>query len=150
MQNPGLGDSDHTCINFVLNCYAKVDRIKLPNYFKANYKTIRERLSVVNWISELDADFITGYVNFIRILELSMGGCIPDKSKRKEKNIYLTPEAIRKKNLKNKLWRRYIRTTGDYDRIRFNSVKNELRSLTIKLKLEFERRLAHNIKTSPL
>ena len=59
MQNPGLGDSDHTCINFVLNCYAKDDdRIKLPNYFKAKYKTIRERLSAVNWTSELDADFI--------------------------------------------------------------------------------------------
>ena len=73
MQNPGLGDSDHTCINFDLNCYAKDDdRIKMPNYFKANYKTIRERLSAVNWTSELDADFITGYINFIRILELSM------------------------------------------------------------------------------
>ena len=70
MQNPGLGDSDHICINFVLNCYANDDRIKLPNYFKAHYKTIRERLSAVNWTSELDADFITGYINFIRILEL--------------------------------------------------------------------------------
>ena len=86
MQNRGLGDSDHTCINFVLNCYAKVDdRIKLPNYLKANYKTIREMLSAVNWTSELDADFITGYINFIRILELSTDGCIPDKSKWKEK-----------------------------------------------------------------
>ena len=41
-----------------------------------------------------------------------MEGCIPDKSKRKEKNIYLTPEAIRKKNLKNKLLKRYTRTRG--------------------------------------
>ena len=122
MQNPGLGDSDHTGINFLLNCYAKDDdRIKLPNYFKANHKTIRE--SAVNWTSELDADFMTGYINFIRILELSMEGCIPDKSKWKEKNICLTPEAIRKKNLKNKLWRSYTRTRGNYNRIRFNSVQ---------------------------
>ena len=89
-----------------------------------------------------------------------MEGCVPDKSKRKEKIIYLTPEAIRKKNLKNKLWRsmacyivghgrRYTRTRGNYDRTRFNSVKNELRSLTRKLKLEFERSLAQNIKTPP-
>ena len=98
MQNPGLGNSDHTCINFVLNCYAKDDdRIKLLNYFKTNYKSIRERLSAVNWTSELDANFITGYINFIRILVLSMEGCIHDKSKQKEKNIYLTPEAIRNK-----------------------------------------------------
>ena len=62
---------------------------------------------------------------------------------------YPTPEAIRKKNLKNKLWRRYTRTRGNYDCIQFNSVKNELRSLTRKLKLVIERSLAQNIKISP-
>ena len=54
MQNPGLGNNGHTWINFVLNCYAKDDdRIKLPNYFRANYKTTRERLSAVNWTSRI-------------------------------------------------------------------------------------------------
>ena len=71
-------------------------------------------------------------------------------SKRKEKNIYLTPEAIRKKNLKNKLWRYQDIPELEVITIACGlSVKNELRSLTRKLKLEFERRLAHNIKTSP-
>ena len=57
--------------------------------------------------------------------------------------------SIRKKNLKNKLWRRYIRTGSNYDRTRFNTAKNELRSLTRNLRLKFESTIAENIKASP-
>ena len=40
----------------------------------------------------------------------------------------MTPEAIRKKNLKNKLWRRYTRTRSNYDHTRYKRIKNELKS----------------------
>ena len=79
-----------------------------------------------------------------------MEGCIPEyNSKKKTRNIYLTPEAIRKKDLKNKLWQKYTRSRGNYDRRRYNKVKNELRSLTRKLNLKSEANIAANIKTSP-
>ena len=79
-----------------------------------------------------------------------MEGCIPEyNSKKKTRNIYLTPEALREKDLKNKLWQKYTRSRGNYDRRRYNKVKNELRSLTRKLKLKFEANIAANIKTSP-
>ena len=79
-----------------------------------------------------------------------MEGCIPEyNSKKKTRNIYLTAKAIRKKDLKNKLWQKYTRSRGNYDRRRYNKVKNELRSLTRKLKLKFEANIAANIKTSP-
>ena len=79
-----------------------------------------------------------------------MEGCVPEyKQDQKKKNIYLTPEAIRKKNLKNKLWNRYTRTRNNYDRTRYKVVKNELRALTRKLRLQFEGNIAQNIKTSP-
>ena len=74
-----------------------------------------------------------------------MDGCIPEYHRqRKTKNVYLTatPEAIRKKNLKNKLWRRCIRTRSNYDRTRFITVKNELRSPTRNLRLKFENTIA--------
>ena len=127
-QNPGLGDSDHTCINFVLNCYAEVSNpITRPNYFKANYKKIRERLSKIIWSSKLHGNFTTAYLMFVEILDSSMEGCIPEyKSGSSKKNIYFTSEAIRKKNLKNKLWRRYTRNKSSYDKRRYNTVKNEL------------------------
>ena len=63
--------------------------------------------------------------------------------------MYLTPEAIRKKDLKNKLWQKYTRSRGNYDLGRYRKVKNELRSLTRKLKQKFEANIAANIKTSP-
>ena len=107
----------------MLNCYHEVKNMgQAKNYFNGDYIRIRERLSHVNWPSELVRDFPTAFVNFSKILEASMDGCIPGYyRKRKTKNIYLTAEAIRKKNLKNKLWRRYIRTRSNRDRTRLNT-----------------------------
>ena len=61
----------------------------------------------------------------------------------------MTPEAIWKKDLKNRLWRRYKGSGCDYDRSRYTKVKNELRSLTRKLRMQFEKGIAENIKVSP-
>ena len=147
----GLGDSDHICIYFVLNCYHEDKNTgQVRNCFESDYATIRERLSHVNWTSELRGDFSTTFVKCSQILAVSMDGCSSEYHRqRKTKNLYLTPEAIRKKNLKNKLWRHYIRTRSNYDRTRFNTAKNELRSLTRNLRLKFESTIAENIKTSP-
>ena len=151
IQNPGLGGSDHICINFDLNCYAEtIDPTKLPNYFKGNYNEINKRLSNINWLSELTSDLITDYIKVCTILACAIDGCIPEyNSKKKTRNIYLTPEAIRKKDLKNKLWQKYTRSRANYDRRQYNKVKNELRALTRKLKLKFEANIAANIKTLP-
>ena len=118
IHNPGLDESDHICINFDLNCYAEtIDPTKVPNYFKGDYKEINKRLSNVKWLSELTSDFITDYIKFCMILVSAMEGCIPEyNSKKKTRNIYLTPEALRKKDLKNKLWQKYTRSRGNYDR----------------------------------
>ena len=148
--NSGLGDSDHECINFTLNCYEDVnDMVKKLNFFKADYVTIRDRLSQINWIPELEGDFSTAYVNFSNVLEEAMEGCTPEYNVSKKKSIYMTAEAIRKKNLKNKLWRRYKSTRCDYDRMRYIRVKNDLRSLTRRLRFQFENNMALNIKASP-
>ena len=134
--NAGLGESDHTCIDFTLDCYQENKQLlDIPNFFKADYKTIRKRLAKVNWISELEGDFITAYCNFSYILEKSMEGCIPKFNIGQKNNLYLNHDAIRKKNLKNKLWRRFTRTQTNYDRKRYTQVKNELRSLTRMLRL---------------
>ena len=79
-----------------------------------------------------------------------MEGCIPEyKMRSKSKNIYFTNEATRLKNTKNKLWRRYTRMRTSYNHTRYTSVKNQLRRLTRKLRVDFEKDVAKNIKTSP-
>ena len=54
------------------------------------------------------------------------------------------------KNLKQKLWKRYIRTGNVYDRTRYIIiVKNELRTLTRNLSVNFEMNMALNMKNTP-
>ena len=53
------------------------------------------------------------------------------------------------KKLKEKLWKRYIRTGNEYDRAMYIIVKNELRTLTRNLRVNFEMNMALNIKNKP-
>ena len=79
---------------------------------------------------------------------LKMQRCVPEyKSERKK--MYLTTEAMRKKYLKNKLWRHYKRTKCDYDRTRYITVKNELRSLKGNLRIQFANDIAQYVKSAP-
>ena len=122
----------------------------MRNHFEADFTTIRDRLSKVNWIPKLHGDFKTGYIEFCNILEEATEGCIPQYRKStKRKNIYLTPEAIRKKDLKNKLWRRYKKSKCGYDRTRYIRIKNELRTMTRTLRLQCEYNIAQDVKNSP-
>ena len=149
--NPGLGDSDHECLSFSLDCY-KDDRVNLenrPNYYKADFVTIKERLQL-NWSSFLTGKFLEDYLTFMNIMEKSLEGCVPNYTSMKtKKNVYLTPEAVRLKNLKNKLWRRYKYSKTEYDHQRFKRVKNDLRHRTRKLRLHFEWNIVQDMKSSP-
>ena len=53
------------------------------------------------------------------------------------------------KNRKNMLWRRYKKTGLQYDHTRFKQVKNQLRSLTRRLKQTFENEIAQDAKSAP-
>ena len=104
----------------------------------------------VDWAEALRGDFLAAYSAFLEKLEDAMNGCIPKRVNTKErKNIYLTPDAMRKKDLKNRLWRRYKHTKSHYDRTRYVRTKNSLRSLTRNLRRTFESKLAKDLKTSP-
>ena len=112
----------------------------IPNYHN---ETIRSRLKDTDWIPMLRGGFLEAYKNFITILEHAMEGCVPNKVKgKKRKNMYISSEAIKMKNLKNKLWRRYKKSGTNYDLLRFRRLKNQLRSLTRRLRLNFENDIA--------
>ena len=129
-------------MNFTLTCYVEgADKIKTTNYFKSDYVTIRETLGQVNWVSQLRENFLTAYVNFLNVLGNAMDVCIPEyENVKNKKNIYMIPEAIRKKNLKSKLWRRYKSYGCKYDRSRYTKVKDELRSFNQEIKNSIRKR----------
>ena len=148
---PGLGESDHECLNFLLNCYKEeVDQKPTPNFLKGDYITIRGRLQGVEWVQMLQGEFIESYSAFIQKLGEAMDGCIPNrKTAKMRKSIYLTNEAMRKKDLKNKLWRRYKKTKSTYDYARYKGAKNSLRTLSRRLREEFEKSIAADSKSAP-
>ena len=68
--NPGLGDSDHELIDFIIDTYQPAeDSLVKENFFKADYVTIRDRLKQIDWENELVGNFVTAYPKFIDILK---------------------------------------------------------------------------------
>lgn len=151
VHNPGIGDSDHECLSFDLTCYKdNCEEMKIPNFLKADFETIRSRIEDIDWIPTLRGEFLDAYCKFESILEEAMTGCVPDKGKgKKKKNLYLTTEAVKLKDRKNHLWRRYKKSGMDYDLSRYRQVKNRLRSLTRLLRRNFEMDIAKDAKSAP-
>ena len=146
-----LGDSNHECLMFLFQCYKDILKMpEMPNCFKADYRKIRERLKQIDWQTVLKSDFTNAYCNFTQTLETATDGCIPlRKRNKKNNNFYMTAEATRKKEAKNKLWRRYKSSRCTYDRSRYIKAKNKLLSLTRKSRRDFAKGIAHNIKSTP-
>ena len=61
----------------------------------------------------------------------------------------MTAGAIRLKNAKSRLWKRYVATKTKFDRDKYLRCKNNLRSLTRKLLHDFEQNVASMIKSKP-
>ena len=99
---------------------------------------------------ELRGDFLTAYEKFTARLETAAEGHVPSYGKtREKKSIYLTPDAIRLKDNKNRLWRQYKKTRLEYDHVRFKNAKNRLRVLTRNLRINFEKNIAQDAKLAP-
>ena len=149
---PPLGESDHICMKFKVNCSQHLpgpEQEKL-DIFKANIPRIIQKLSAYNWTELLNSSFQEDYETFFSILERIMLEETPLKIPRAaKKNLYLTREANRVKSQKNRLWRKYLSTRSTFDNLKFKRCKNKLRSLTRRLRRDFERKLSANSKHKP-
>ena len=151
VHTPGLADSDHEILVFTANCYQEI-RINpsMPNYFKSDYVTMSNRLQKIKWPAKLRGGFRESYCTFLSEMDKVTDGCIAAKlNRRKKKNIYMSHDALRLKDRKERLWRKYKSTRTYYDRERYLKAKNTLRSLTRKLRLDFESEIANDIKSEP-
>ena len=149
--NPALGESDHECLDFFLDCYKEKPRSKpQPNYYKADFTTIIKRLEKVDWKKELKGDFLERYRTFLMIMSKALEGCIPERTgKLKKRNMYMTKDTLKLKDLKAKLWKRYKQSRTHYDNQRYRRVKNELRTITRRLRESFESNIAKEVKNQP-
>ena len=151
LHKPGLADSDHEILGFTANCYQEnCSNPSMPNYYKSDYVTMSNRLQKIQWMVKLRGGFVESYRTFLTEMDKVMDGCISAKlSRRKKKSIYMSHDALRLKDRKEKLWRKYKSSKTYYDRERYLKAKNALRSLTRKLRLDFESEIANDIKSEP-
>ena len=88
---PGLGDIDHITLTFDLICqneyYEKLQ--PQPNFFKADYSRIRNKLAEVNWVESLSGNFKKSYGLFIENLTLAMEGNVPNRTLVRKNTIYI-------------------------------------------------------------
>ena len=148
----GLGKSDHVILRFDLLCYTHQQEhtSARPNYFKGNPEKFKHMLQETNWdqAADLGIDdkfrFISNRVNKCAL------ECFP-KSRRKgtRRNIYINGQALRLKREKERLWQAYVRSQDVLDFARYTRCSNKLRSLTRRLRRDFEVKLVRNIKSNP-
>ena len=67
---------------------------------------------------------------------------------RKQNSIYMTREALTLRNRKTKLWRRFASSQDGGDHARFVRARNDLRTLTRKLRRNFEMQLTDKLRTN--
>ena len=149
---PPLGESEHVFIQFKVKCTQSnaLPETKKRNVFKTDYATVIEKLSHYDWDALLNSNFTDDYATFFGILEQLLEDYTPLRPPRKaKKNLYMTREASRFKNKKNKLWRKFKSTNSAFDKTNYNRCKNSFRSLTRRLRREFEINLSAMCKKKP-
>ena len=146
---PGLGKSDHVVLRFGLNCYTtwSVSEIKRLNFHRANFSQLSSMIGDIDWQCLTLLDLEAAYTYFKESLAKVVADCIPTvRGPQSKKNIYMNSHALRLKRRKNQLWHRYLQSQEPLDLARFRTCRNRLRSLTGKLRQEFDSRLVADLK----
>ena len=77
---------------------------------------MRELLSTVNWQGEFDSLETTEAWNlFSTTVDSAIEDCILTFCPSTRKNIYMTGEVLHLKNVKHRLWRKYLQTHHSHD-----------------------------------
>jgi len=130
---PGLGSSDHLCISFNMElpvCQTSDSESLLKyNVYHADYTKMRMLLSRECDMENLSVNDTWDF--FSRTFDEIVKACVPLARPRYSKNIYMNKEALKLKNKKNHLWRKFTISKLSSD---LSACKNALRSLTRQLR----------------
>ena len=152
LYQPGLGLSDHVCLNFDYSCYVEKCNRPIPrfNLYYANFDQLNNLLNSIEWEEALrDLDINNAWKYFSSMFNTFIMECIPMSVPKRKKNLYITREAKSLKNKRNRLWKRYTRSQSRSDYLAYIQARNALRTLTRNLRRQFERQIANNIKEHP-
>ena len=149
---PGLGLSDHVCLEFGFKCYSLYNPVSIPkfNLRSADFPKMRQLISDVDWESILNPlDLQDAWHYFSTVFDDIIAKSIPLDLPHHKKNIYMSHKAFRLKNKKCKLWNRYTATRSVSIYNLYCKTRNELRNLTWNLHCTYEKRLVSNCNENP-
>ena len=149
---PGIGASDHLCLQFNFICHSSPASTNRPKYNlnQADFSRMRELLQALDWNDLLDTlDICSAWELFSNAFTDIINDCIPKYVPRKRKNIFMTQKALSLRNKKFNLWRRYKQSNSSTVYQHYSRVRNELRQLTRSLRANYENKLVRDIKTHP-
>ena len=149
---PGLGNSDHITLHFQLACYTTKSENSAPklNFWRADFTTLNSLICDVMWDELLSSNVEESYATFKDTLVRLSTQCIPkSKNHHRKKNLYMNSEAMNLRKKKRELWSNYTKSQSLVDHARFTRCRNRLRSLTRRLRNEFERDIAGKVKQDP-
>ena len=149
-----LGNSDHNIVRFniVMNRERSVNKTKVPNYKKGDYKRLRQLLGEINWEESFrDKSAHDMWDIFKNLLEKIVGQCIPFRAirKGKRKPLWWTQEIGKKIGEKKKAFSKFKSSEEEIDLIRYRRVRDELNRIIKKSKRESEINLARTASKDP-
>lgn len=147
-----FGLSDHNTIRFSILAQScrKASPIQRYNYFKAEYSLIRQNVSERGWGSLIQCQNVDIIWDQIKFDLLDLRNNFVNKKSRVKKNRsnWITPHITKLRKIKKSAWLKYQKSNKDtklYDeykcKLRLSVKENK------KAKLEYESKLADNIKT---
>jgi hypothetical protein len=148
-----LSNSDHNMIKFelFLEISTKEDKQIRYDLNKGNYSQLNTIMDEVNWGLELDGlDAEKMWDKFQKKMSDSIVSCIPTKKPRNyQYPRWMTRCAIRARNYKLRMWKRF-RLSGTYnDKVEYKRALNNATAKYKAAKQDFEKKLAKDIKSNP-
>ena len=142
---PPLGNSHHDCLSFTLRCRVITSEggNLARDYERADYKSMVQAVIESDLVHHLQiCDLQTAWTHLISLLSSLEKRYIPLKTLTKKKqHPYSNKRLLQVRREKDKLYGQYRRTGSVEDQLLFKRAKNNLRNLTRKLRLEYERKL---------
>lgn len=148
---PPIGASDHSCLCFKFACYTelKPSDVPRPNFYKGDYKSMRETLSKVCWTTVENDHLEVFWNNFLKVVNDSINSHVPKvrPSNRAKKKPWLNKDALLAIQDKKRAWKSYkmCKTKQKYQK--YAEVRNKATRTCRDAKVNFERQIASNIKS---
>ena len=145
-----FGSSDHQIVRFdVVKYKITTEEIRNKfNYFKGNYESIRDKIKEIDWdiiFEHLDVEQMWTILR--DKLHKLRDEFIPLAKNKNTKKKWINRNVIKRRRAKEKAWKKYVKSGKDQTKYKDYIEKlHESTNANREAKIEFEKKLANNIK----